>query len=1249
LLPSAIIAENYFFLDSTVAKFTSEVPIIVFSTSGNSIQQNVPPGQPRTFAAMAALDTYRGKSSTQVTPDFFGQCELEIRGQTSSGFPKLPYNVELQNPNRDDLNHDLLGLPSGSDWALINPYSDKPFLQNFLAMELFEKMGHYAVRRRFVEVFMNTGGGKITYPRDYIGLYLLQEKIKIDNNRVEIAKLTPNDDSLPNISGGYIFKKDKDSTGDLNFSTQGGAGFSGQNLKIHDPKPREITQLQLGWLRNYLNQMERALYASNWKTATGTNHYSAYLDVDSFVDYHWIVEYAKQIDGYRLSNYMHKDRNGKVKMEPIWDWNLSFGNADYLDGYITSGWYYKLIGENDHIWLRRLISGTTSADGTSGDPDFNQRIADRWSELRTNVLAASNVLARIDEMAALLNNAANRDFQKWPRLGVYVWPNPSFYATPTTYAGIISAMKTWVQGRYNWIDSQFMLAPQFQTPPGRVPRNFAVQLQGTGTIYYTIDGSDPRLPGGALSPKAVLYSGPFTIPTNLKVFARIRNGSKWSGPLAGSFIVEPNPIRITEIMFHPAAPPTGALWGEDDYEFIELANTGTTDVNLEGYRFTQGIQFTFPQYNLPAGARAVVVKNRPAFESRYQTSLPIIGEYLGSLNNKGEQLTLIDNLGETVADFSYEDDWYPIADGPGFSLVLRPDQENTSDKDSWSGGTVLYGTPGVPEPLNSIPPSVVISELLPKAVGTNAPALELQNLSATPADISGWFISDDIQKPMRYRIPAGTVLAPGAFLVINTSEFSSGINVLDRFSFSDRGEAVFLFSADSNTNLTGYVHGFSFGPQNGSRPFARFVDTAGREHFVAESALTLGASNALPYISPIVISELMYHPPDVPLNGTNWNNTEHEYIEIQNQSNVTVPLFDPDHATNTWQISGAVNFTFPQGISLAAGESALLVGFDPNMDPTQLTAFRGRYSVPASTLILGPFAPDLPNSNGKIELLAPATPITSGGNAGSVPYFLQDTLNYRDSYPWNAGADGIGFSLNRIQNSSFGDDPANWSASAPTPGSSNTQRNQPVIQVQPIGKLALQSQNVQFSVTATGEGLFYQWLFDGTQIPGANSPSLSLNNIQPAQGGTYSVVVFTMDHAVSSLPARVIVGVDGDADQMDDDWEFKNGLNPFLANDAQTDSDSDGFSNLAEYIAGTDPHDPRDFLALVQSAPANSAGIMFKARANRTYAILYSDDLGATNWNVLTNISSTGNERVISLPGAVGTQNRYFRIVTPAP
>ena len=143
-------------------------------------------------------------------------------------------------------------------------------------------------------------------------------------------------------------------------------------------------------------------------------HYSNYIDLDAFVDQHWIVEFPKQIDGYRLSDYFQKDRNGKIKPAPIWDWNLSFGNADYLDGGNTSKWYYAVLNDaNAHIWLSRMIGNQPIPNTTLGDPDFIQKIVDRWSVLRTNVMNGERVTNRIDEIARLLtdNSAPEREVE----------------------------------------------------------------------------------------------------------------------------------------------------------------------------------------------------------------------------------------------------------------------------------------------------------------------------------------------------------------------------------------------------------------------------------------------------------------------------------------------------------------------------------------------------------------------------------------------------------------------------------------------------------------------------------------------------------------------------------------------------------------------------------------------------------------------------------------------------------------------
>lgn len=141
---------------------------------------------------------------------------------------------------------------------------------------------------------------------------------------------------------------------------------NGVAMQYHDPRGDKLTPPQKSWLTNHLNEFETVLYGANWRDPS--LGYLKYIDPDSFVDQHWIVEFPKNIDGYRLSDYMHKDRGGKIKMEPIWDWNLSFGNANYLEGVLTNNWYFPQLGGGDDIWLSRLRT----------DPDFYQRIIDRW-------------------------------------------------------------------------------------------------------------------------------------------------------------------------------------------------------------------------------------------------------------------------------------------------------------------------------------------------------------------------------------------------------------------------------------------------------------------------------------------------------------------------------------------------------------------------------------------------------------------------------------------------------------------------------------------------------------------------------------------------------------------------------------------------------------------------------------------------------------------------------------------------------
>lgn len=1124
LLPGPVVVQTYELTGTTLTNFSSNLPLMILNTAGRGVTTDS-----RIPAFVTTIEPFRGRAALVAAPDFQGKAQVEYRGQSSLGFPKKAYNLELDDATGADMEVPLLGLPAESDWVLYAPYSDKPFLQNFLAYELHEKMGHYAPRRRFVELFVHTTTSRLEYPRDYAGIYLLVEKIKVDKHRVDIARLTPQQNAEPEITGGYMIKKDKDSPGDQSFSTAGGGGFSAQTLKYHEPKPREITPAQRAWIRNYLVQFEKALYASDWLTRTGTNRYSYYIDVDSFVDNHWIVEFAKQIDGYRLSNYMHKDRGGKLAMDPIWDWNLSFGNADYLDGANPNGWYYPLLGENDHIWLRRLICGTTYGTGASGDPDFNQRIADRWSELRTNILNASNLLARVDEMAAYLDEAQVRDFKRWPRLGTYIWPNPPIYSQPKTYAAIIANLKNWISQRYAWIDRQFVRAPDFDRAGGGISPGLPLTLSAaTGTVYYTLDGSDPRAPGGGIAAPATAYAGPIALPGNCRLVARVRSGTKWSGPTAATFVVETPALVVTELMYRPTRPAVTDTNNASDFEFIELKNRGTAPLDLRGFEFVEGIQFAFATgqvATLAPGARVVLVKNTTAFAHRYGPVPGVAGEYTGNLDNEGERLRLVGPMRETVFDFKYDPASCPATDGLGFALVAADETQAAalwSTANGWRTGTVPGGTPGEAEPVAPAIPRVLVNEVLAHTDPPLLGSIELFNPTAAPADISGWYLTDDPRTP-KFRIPAGTVLPAGGFAVFTEQDFNPTPGVPPSFALRAAGDEAYLLSADAAGQLTGYLHGFPFGATLNGESLGRYVTSTGEEQFVRQAARSLGSSNVGPKVGPVVISEVMYHPPDVFTNGAYWDNTEHEFIELHNLSGAAVPLFDPNAPTNSWRLRDAVQFAFPTNTFLAAGERVLVVSFDPVAQPDFTAGFRAAYGLDAGTRLFGPFAGKLANDHNRVELIQPDM-VRNYGTGTVVTDVLIDRVAYRDETPWPLAVDGLGLSLQRLEEAAFGNDPANWTAAPPTPGRALVSAPAPVIVQQPLAQTALPGTDVTLSVAASGaDTLRYQWRRDGANLPGATAATLVLSNAQPAQSGAYQVVVWNENAACDSAAAQVLI------------------------------------------------------------------------------------------------------------------------------
>ncbi|HEY0549473.1 MAG TPA: lamin tail domain-containing protein [Verrucomicrobiae bacterium] len=590
-------------------------------------------------------------------------------------------------------------------------------------------------------------------------------------------------------------------------------------------------------------------------------------------------------------------------------------------------------------------------------------------------------------------------------------------------------------------------------------------------------------------------------------------------------------LRITEIMYHPPTN-SGCPFTAEEGEFLELKNIGPTNLNLVGIHFTNGIEFAFSATNavtnLAPGQVVVLVKNPIAFNCRYGIDHTVAGVYAGTLDNSGERIKLDDSVGEQILDFSYNNSWYPITDGLGFSLVVVNENAafNTWDeKESWRASGAFNGSAGTNDPAPSVFVPVLVNEVLANSESPALDAIELWNNTTNVADISDWWISDDFFTPQKYRIGTNVTIAPGGYLVFDELVLTQGIT---GFSFSSKGDEAYIFSGDTNGKLTGYYHGFGYGASEPGVSFGRYIPSDGDEQFVAQAAQTLGTANSLPKVGPIVLSEIMYHPRDI-LAGTNLlDDSNNEFIELHNITGVDVALFDPAFPTNRWTLTDAVSFTFPTN-TIPAGGYLVVVSFDPATNTTVLASFRTRYGIDTNVAIVGPYSGQLDNSDESVKLRKPDRSDTS-----EVTRVLVEEVHYHDAAPWPFIADGFGASLQRIVAGDFGNDPTNFVAATPSPGSAFVGGSAPIVTQQPNNATVFAAGSsgssttysfgtTNFTAVVSGTGLTYQWSFNGNPIPGETNFTLVLNNIQFNQAGAYSFLAFSPAGSVVSSNATLTV------------------------------------------------------------------------------------------------------------------------------
>lgn len=408
---------------------SSNLPILVITTdlNPNTGKPFEIPDEPKVPGRLILINRPNGERnylSDQSNPAFLnyqGRIAIEIRGSSSQWIDKKPYGFTTLQSNNSNNNVSLLGMPAENDWILLNLAYDPTFIRDYLALSLAKDLTFYSPRTRFCEVVVNG---------DYKGLYILTEKIKVDQQRVNVQKSTPTDILFPQVSGGYITKADKTTGGDP-IAWLMGSNTPVQVTFIHDyPAPETINPFQHQYIFSQFQALDISTANQNTSPTSG---YPSIIDIPTFIDYILLNELSSNADAYQFSTFFHKDRGGKLRAGPPWDFNLSFGNDFFIWGFnrsLTNVWQFDN-GDNTgpYFWKNLFLS-----------PPFQCRLAARWKTLSAEggPWSPTQLDRRIEEVVQLLEESIPREKERWQVFGFH--------------ANQINTLKSWISARVSWLN-----------------------------------------------------------------------------------------------------------------------------------------------------------------------------------------------------------------------------------------------------------------------------------------------------------------------------------------------------------------------------------------------------------------------------------------------------------------------------------------------------------------------------------------------------------------------------------------------------------------------------------------------------------------------------------------------------------------------------------------------------------------------------------------------------------------------------
>ena len=424
----------------TVNFESSNLPIVIIVTDqGQEI-----PNEPKIDATMKII--YRGEgvrnylsdASDASTLDYDGAIKIEYRGSSSSLLDKKQYAFTPYDELGAKNNVSLLDMPKENDWILNGLAYDDSYMRDFISYKLSNFTGNYASRGRYCEVVLNG---------DFRGIYVLQEKLKADNNRIDINKIKETDLTFPKLTGGYVTKTDKTEGSDFAAWSMDNYGGYQSNFIHEHPKPTTVQSEQHEYIKNEFEILQEKIATPS--NSSISNGYPSTIDIPSFIDFMILNELASNADGYEFSTFFHKDRNGKLRAGPIWDFNLTFGNDLFfwgLDRSHTDIWQFDDDGNEGPKFWKNLFD----------DAVFKCYLTKRWQELTAlgMPLNSIEIFAFIDVTTTLISEAVERQ--------------ETMSGTTGEFVDQISEMKTFISDRIEWISSQLTdtnLCDNVTTPP----------------------------------------------------------------------------------------------------------------------------------------------------------------------------------------------------------------------------------------------------------------------------------------------------------------------------------------------------------------------------------------------------------------------------------------------------------------------------------------------------------------------------------------------------------------------------------------------------------------------------------------------------------------------------------------------------------------------------------------------------------------------------------------------------------------